>query len=593
MNHKPNSKVVKKGVFSYVFEGTLKISCRCTMDPEEILSHVGSLGRYQKLIVALLCLPIFLATCHVYLQVFAAGKSDHWCKSWVNDDCPTDLLDDVDFNCEDFKKSMSIPIIIDEYNSTKYDQCTKYDVSGIDLQTAIDLGDDVTKLEVIPCDEGWEYDRSTFPSTIIQDFELVCGMSYLPNIAQSVYFVGYMVGSALPGVTADLIGRRWTFLLCASFITLTGIANTFSLNVWMFIALRFLTAVFGKGINLVCFIIVVEIVAPSKRVMVSNLMWVAFAVAYFALAALAKTIPNWRILQLVVSIPYLPILVLAIIFLPETPRWLLSKQRFASAEKILRRMAKFNGKELPENFSKEISSCNENDNEQSGIKTVIRQLLGSRTLLLITVNMNLNWIVQSLVYYGLSLSTSSLGVDPYIAFCISGTIEIPAYILCMFIPEWFGRKLSTSVTMVAAGVCCCVTPLIPLGIWRALVAMSGKFFITISFSVVYNWGSELLPTTIRSSGMGFFSMISRVGSITAPIILLLENVWPNLPVLVFGACSILAGIFCLVMPETKGKPLPNTIQDTKALYRNSQPVEMKQAPEKETTDSQPNSKNVV
>ncbi|PIK51371.1 putative solute carrier family 22 member 5 isoform X2 [Apostichopus japonicus] len=174
------------------------------MNFEDIQRVVGSFGLYQKLLVALLCIPLLMAPCHVYLQVFAAGKSDHWCKSWVNDDCPTDL-DDVDFNCEDVKKSLSIPIIIDEDNSTKYEQCTKYDVGNIDLQTAIVLGDNVTnELEVIPCDEGWEYDRSTFRSTIIQDFELVCGMDYLPNVAQSLYFVGYLFGSALPGIMSDV-----------------------------------------------------------------------------------------------------------------------------------------------------------------------------------------------------------------------------------------------------------------------------------------------------------------------------------------------------------------------------------------------------
>ncbi|XP_071841267.1 organic cation transporter protein-like isoform X1 [Apostichopus japonicus] len=551
-----------------------------TMNFEDTQKVVGSFGLYQKLLVALLCIPLLMSTCHVYLQVFAAGKSDHWCKSWVNDDCPTDL-DDVDFNCEDVKKSLSIPIIIDEDNSTKYEQCTKYDVGNIDLQTAIVLGDNVTnELEVIPCDEGWEYDRSTFRSTIIQDFELVCGKDYLPNVAQSLYFVGYLFGSALPGIMSDVFGRRWTFIVCITGMILMGVANTFSMNIWMFIVLRFFVGIFAKGINLIGFVIVVELVAPSKRVIVSNTTFIFFAIGYYLIAGIAYLIPNWRIVQLVISLPYIPVLILALIFVPESPRWLISNKRFESAENIFRKIAKVNRKTLSDNFGKMVEQTNEEDQQNSMFQTV-RKFVCSRSIFLITMNMSFNWIVQSLVFYGLSLSTSSLGIDPYIAFLISGTIEIPAYFLCMFVAEWFGRRGSTCGVMLLGGICCCVTPLIPLGIWRALVAMLGKFFISMSFSIVYSWASELTPTIMRNSGLGFFSTVSRVGGILSPLILLLENVWTHLPILVFGSCSIIAGLLCLLMPETKGKPLPATIQDTKALYRNVHPVAESRVKEKE------------
>ena len=43
-----------------------------------------------------------------------------------------------------------------------------------------------------------------------------------------------------------------------------------------------------------------------------------------------------------------------------------------------------------------------------------------------------NRMVNSLVYYGLSLSTSALAGDPYLNFFLSGLVEIPAYSSCIF-----------------------------------------------------------------------------------------------------------------------------------------------------------------
>lgn len=186
---------------------------------------------------------------------------------------------------------------------------------------------------------------------------------------------------------------------------------------------------------------------------------------------------------------------------------------------------------------------------------------------MVILNLCYNWFVQSVVYYGFSLSTSELGIDPYISFVISGCIEIPAYLSCMFVAEKFGRKASTFGTMFLSGLFCCLTPFIPAGIWRVVMAMSGKFFITMSFSIVYTWSAELMPTSLRSSALGLFSMTSRIGGILVPLLLILEEVWISLPFLVFGSVSIIAALLCLVLPETKGRPLPSTIDDLQALTR--------------------------
>ena len=62
-----------------------------------------------------------------------------------------------------------------------------------------------------------------------------------------------------------------------------------------------------------------------------------------------------------------------------------------------------------------------------------------------------------MAYYGLSLSTSTLGVDDYIAALVSGAVEIPSYLFCWYIMERVGRRLSLAGFYLSGGVFILVT----------------------------------------------------------------------------------------------------------------------------------------
>lgn len=50
------------------------------------------------------------------------------------------------------------------------------------------------------CIYGYEYDHSVIPfTTIATEMDWVCEYSYLPNLAQSIYYVGSICGGLLFG----------------------------------------------------------------------------------------------------------------------------------------------------------------------------------------------------------------------------------------------------------------------------------------------------------------------------------------------------------------------------------------------------------
>ncbi|KAJ8026960.1 Solute carrier family 22 member 6-A [Holothuria leucospilota] len=91
--------------------------------------------------------------------------------------------------------------------------------------------------------------------------------------------------------------------------------------------------------------------------------------------------------------------------------------------------------------------------------------------------------------------------------------------------------------------------------------MIGKFGISASFALVYIYAVEVFPTPLRSVGLGMCSTASRIGSISTPLILLLDEIWEPLPLLIFGSSAIIGGLLVLFLPETRGKDLPETIEE--------------------------------
>ena len=71
----------------------------------------------------------------------------------------------------------------------------------------------------------------------------------------------------------------------------------------------------------------------------------------------------------------------------------------------------------------------------------------------------------------------------------------------------------------------------------------------------------------RSVAMGTCSMFSRIAGIVAPLILTLAKIWTPLPLVIYGSVSVIAGLLTLILPETLGHKLPETIKESEHFGR--------------------------
>ena len=181
------------------------------------------------------------------------------------------------------------------------------------------------------------------------------------------------------------------------------------------------------------------------------------------------------------------------------------------------------------------------------------------------------WFANVLVYFGFTLNSGKLFPgDLHVNILISAALEFLAYTVSIFSFLYLGRRLSISSFMVLGGLSLLLTTVVTSEVGKSVFSQLGKLMITASFAMVYQFTTELFPTVVRTAGLGFCSFFSRIGSILAPFLgREMGALSPSAPVLIFGLISLLAGLLTLLLPETKDRVSPDTMEEGEALCRDS------------------------
>ena len=206
----------------------------------------------------------------------------------------------------------------------------------------------------------------------------------------------------------------------------------------------------------------------------------------------------------------------------------------------------------------------------------IWQMFTSKVLVVRSLVIFFNWLVASLVYYGLSLNVGSLSGDIYLNFFLNALVELAAYIACLTFLDKAGRRPLQAGSMILAGAACIATmfPVIAEADENITLVLSliGKFGASAAFAIIFVYSAELFPTVMRNSGIGLSSFSARIGGVCAPYIADVGDVASGdlgiaLPLIIFGGCSLLAGFLALLLPETLNRKLPDTVEDAENFTR--------------------------
>merc|ERR1719431_1478914 len=429
--------------------------------------------------------------------------------------------------------------------------------------------------------EDLVFDRSIMRSTLIEEFQLLCGSSGLRTVYNAIYMLGMLFGSYIFGWLSDSYGRMKALMVAVITVSLSGFFGAFCsgpMGVHGYGFLRFITGMGGIGCFMVCFVLAVEHVGFKYTMLIGIAIEIPFALGEILLGIEAYFIRDWTTLQIV---SYLPLVVLLSLYwlVPESPRWLIGAGKLEEAKTIIRKAASVNGREVPEHLLKEADMVDTTENvkevEQEVNKTTVLDLFRPNKMAVRTLNMCFQWFSVTMCYYGLSFASTSLGSDTFVSFQLSVFVEIPGYIFCIIVMDCWGRRPILSFCQAMSGISCIFCGLLMtsedpgLVTLRLLLSLLGKFGASASFAIVYVYTAEMYPTVIRNQAVGTCSLVARLGGIGALLLDLLKVYWLPAPVFIMGVVATVAGGLAVFFPETLGEKLPETMDEAFRIGENS------------------------
>ncbi|XP_016516797.1 solute carrier family 22 member 2-like [Poecilia formosa] len=524
---------------------------------DDLLEEAGSFGRCQKRIFAMLCF-LSLPFSGVYVGiVFQGFTPDHWCR----DSALVERREACGWSLE--KSRILTAPLVNVSGVLQHSSCDQHEVDWNNTELNCDPeGLDFSGVAVTPCKEGWEYHYQGRKS-FVTEFNLVCSDGWLVDMYQSTLNMGFLVGSFAFGYLADRFGRMKSFLISNVINVVAGIGLAVVPNYIVILVLR---AIFGfsvKGGWMAIYVLLTELVGVKYRRTVGILYQMFFSIGLLILPLLAYFITDWRWLQVAFTAPY--VLYFAYYwFIPESPRWLISQNNSSKALEITKAIAKENRKKLSSHF--EVLIGDEVDSTSASLLDLIRTPnMRKHTFILM-----FNWFTSAVVYQGLIMRVGITGGNVYIDFLISSLVEFPAAFLILLTIERIGRRLPFASANIVAGISCIVTAFIPDSMFwlKTIVACIGRLGITMAFEMVVFVNTELYPTCVRNLGVSVCSTLCDIGGIVSPFLLYrLASIWLELPLIIFGAVALVAGGLVLLLPETRGVALPDTIEDVEFPHR--------------------------
>lgn len=379
----------------------------------------------------------------------------------------------------------------------------------------------------------------------------------------SSVFLGMVVGALCVGPLVDRIGRKKGIMLAISTYSIFSLLCAFAMNFSSLFVFRFLEGV-GLGAEIPITLTYISEFMPIKyrggALTLSTCFWTIASVINGILAVILIPYYGWRSMFVVGFIPAIVVLVM-ILVLPESVRFLVKQGKLEEAEKIVDRVSSIPKGQFPQINASISADIHENRPESARIGEIFKGKYRRMTIGI--------WFIQffsGFVLYALSSWLPTLFLKLGMNFVhsmaysaiITGAGAIGSIFGTFAINKVGYKNLLILFHLLGA---------VFMVLWLTVHSSMG-FTIIIALAMLFGAGaggvmmaytSSLYPTATRATGTGWATLCQRVGGIVAPSILgVILGV--NFPVytifLLLGLAYLInAGLSAWMTYELKGKSL--------------------------------------
>ncbi|VAH17722.1 unnamed protein product [Triticum turgidum subsp. durum] len=188
--------------------------------------------------------------------------------------------------------------------------------------------------------QGW--DNATIAGAVLyikKEFSLET-QPLIEGLIVAMSLIGATVITTFSGAVADAVGRRPLLIASSVLYFVSGLVMLWAPNVYVLLLARLIDG-FGIGLAVTLVPLYISETAPTDiRGLLNTLPQFSGSGGMFLSYCMVFTMslmpqPDWRVMLGVLSIPSLMYFALTVFYLPESPRWLVSKGRMAEAKRVL------------------------------------------------------------------------------------------------------------------------------------------------------------------------------------------------------------------------------------------------------------------
>ncbi|XP_068568910.1 putative solute carrier family 22 member 31 [Cebidichthys violaceus] len=537
------------------------------MDYEtKIFPHTGGYGRYNRVVVVFSWFPNFAVMLNLFSDVFYTVIPDSYhCK-------PDPRLLPSAFLPSNFSRQGYLNLTIPWVNGSGLSRCElfKYPPNASDFSEKLSR-------QRVSCTVGWEYGHvAGLHSNFVTEWNLVCGDFWKIPLQHICFMTGWILGYILLGTLCDWLGRRRCFLLSISLSSLSGVAVCLSNSVVVFLLLRLSQGAMLAGVFLSSYIARMELCDPPHRLMVAMISGFFAMFAELLLPGLAVLCRDWPVLQAVATVPLLLLLsywCCASVF-PESPRWLLATAQIHQVKRSLQEFSTRNGVCLRdeiypgETLLSEIDSAYGEDCRPAYFSVL--ELRRTRVIWKNCLILSFTLFIGTGIQYCFSRNLHSYSSNFYFSYFLR---VITGALACIFIclsVDHFGRRgmllLSAIVTGLSSLLLLALTQYLDGGLVLVLSVVGLLFSQALAMLSVF-FACEVMPTVVRGGCLGLVLAAGCVGMAASSLMELQNNSGYFLHHVVFASFAVLSVLSIMLLPESKRKPLPDSLKDGESQRR--------------------------